>query len=190
MQTSKCFLLYAVVVAIGVVFAATEVKAQLPDTPNDITSPTSLPTECTASLPTDGQFTVKFTGRSPGADVPDGDRGTTVWQYRVTATHADLLRRIIEGVVVVPVPVMPNDIISPRPISPTPQGFCEEDPATGINRGNCAGFRVHIRPKRSGDSVLLEITTADNIIPGVVTLNIVTADIVRESLRSDVCTAP
>jgi hypothetical protein len=164
MQASKYFLLCTVVVAIGVMFAATEVKAQ--------------PRQCMTEL-----FTVDFIGR-----FPDADQGTARWQYKVQAADARLLESIIEGVMVVPLPVTPNDIKSPPPT--IVQNFCDEaDPNSRINRGNCAGFPVHLRPVKNGDGVLLEIITADNIIPGVVTLNIASVDKVKESFRFDVCVA-
>lgn len=155
MRTRKCLVLAAAVVASGALFADTEVKAQ--------------PTDCTA-----GAYSVHFNGKSPGPSA-----GTLSWQYAVTASGANL-NKIKEGVIVVPLPVTPNHIEFPAP-----QNFCEQaDPNTKINRGNCAGFAVHLTAVRQGNTVFLDIVTADTVTEGVASINIVSG-----SATSDVCVA-
>jgi hypothetical protein len=145
MKTKNYLRLCAVVVAAGVVFATTEVKA--------------VPTTCEAN-----GHTAKFKDRLLFPDAPEG---TIIWQYEIQDNPND--SKISEVVMVVPLPVTPADIKSPPP-----KDFCEEaDPYSKINRGNCAGFPVRLPLVRNGHTILLEIKTADTIAPGVVTLNIV-----------------
>jgi hypothetical protein len=156
MQTRNYFRLCAVVGAIGLVFATTEVRA--------------VPRQCNAN-----GLTVNFKGQ---ITFPEAPQGTVIWQYEVQDNPQS--PKISDVVMVVPLPVTPADIISPQP-----QNFCEEaDPKTSINRGNCAGFPVHLPPVRSGHTVLLEVKTKATIAPGVVTLNLV-----GDKGASDVCIA-
>jgi hypothetical protein len=157
----KLTILSTVVVAVGALFAATEITAQ----------PTPQPTP-TSSV--SGPYTVNFLGK-----FPDPDRGELLWQYSVVAAES-ALRKIKEGVMVVPFPVTPQNILSPTAAFK----FCQErDSSTNINRGNCGGFPVPIPPERSSHRVTLEIVTDNRVTEGEVTLNIVSRLSEHESDR-------
>ncbi|HWP23761.1 MAG TPA: hypothetical protein VNM15_06195 [Candidatus Binatia bacterium] len=143
MQAGKIVLSTALAVAIASLFGA-QAQAQ-------------LPTSCVA-----GGFTVTADPSNP-LPVLNGLR----WRYTVTGANTN---KISLGVLVVPRPVRPSDIVSPAPLN-----YCQQsDTNTKINRGNCDGFPVNVPPQSAGGgAVIFDVITKNNVTQDLVTWNIV-----------------
>ena len=151
METRRYSLIGVTLLAIGLVFAASEVRAQ--------------PTTCTG-----GQFVVNFTGKSAGPLL-----GQVSWNYTITANQTSL-SSIKSAVIILPRPVKPFFDV-PTSASQQPLNYCSvADSNTRINLGNCGGFPVNITTltKSGPNSVTAQIVTTNNVTQDTVSMNIVT----------------
>jgi hypothetical protein len=141
--------LLGVAIAIGLLFAASEVRAQ--------------PVTCSG-----GQFIVNFTGKSAGPQA-----GQVTWNYLIMANQT-ALSSVKSAAIIIPRPVTPFNV--PASTSQQPLNFCmATDNNTKINTGNCGGFPVNILTlEKSGSNLTAKIVTTSDVTQDVVSMNIVT----------------
>jgi hypothetical protein len=149
----------ALAVAFVAFFISAEVKAQ-------------LPTSCVA-----GGFTMTTDTTFP-FQLSSGDLR---WRYRITGANTN---KISLGVLVVPRPVSPTDIVPTSPLN-----YCQQsDTNTKINRGNCNGFPINVTAQLIGTTAFLDVITKNNVTQDLVTWNIVSGTGTSDTCLSNATT--
>ena len=144
MRTRRCALPCAITAAVVVLLAATSVVAE-----------DDLPVTCHA-----GKYTINWLG------VTDG-----IHSYELLGSKA-AIRKVNRIVIVATRPVAPEDITDPAPSSV--RDYCEPDPPTKINQGNCDSFAMSIEPQPNTHTrQTLDIGSTLNTV-GTVTMNVIT----------------
>ena len=173
MQTKRSSVWYAAAVAIGAVFAAMGIEAAPTCPPVAGTCTTATPCKCVSP-----SYTVELVCRTVTLGTAT-TQTTTDYQYKVSGSQSSI-NKIIEGQMVIPRPV---SVIAVDPAGPDiVQGgsvtgvntYCQEDKNSGINKGNCDGFLVHLAPiSPTSGAVVMDIVSGQRVADGLVTMNLV-----------------
>ena len=141
---------------------------------SDITNSVAPP--CTCKSPS---YTAVLDNRT----TVNGTNGPqTTYRYKISATPSKI-SSISDAQMVVPRPLTPNppnpttpDIFLPGGGVTSVQNYCDADKNSGVNKGNCDGFIVHVAPNATGapnGSTFLNVVSGPRVADGLVTLNFV-----------------
>jgi hypothetical protein len=175
MRTNRYLPLYAALIAAGTMFAAPAalgagqaITGVCSDAPNG-----TLPS-CTCKSPSGYQIRL-------GSETPSPTQ--TVYNYQVSVspqTNAKV-NAIRDVQVIVPRPVLPGNqdpsgnkgVLLSGDVTGI-NSFCQADPNSGNNKGNCGAFLVHTKVSgATNSSGTINIPVGRNVADGMVTFNII-----------------
>jgi hypothetical protein len=160
--------LWAAAIAAGTIFAATGAEAGTTISGVCSDASTSLPS-CTCKSPSG--FTITASTPTPG-----------FYHYALAGSGNAKVNAIRDLQIVVPRPVAPSNTAAGTGIVYGTGGsdatsflnYCQADPNSGNNKGNCDGFLVHALPHSTTNTTgLLDIGVGQSVGDGVVTFNII-----------------
>ena len=163
----------AIIVATGTLLAA--VSAQAVPLIDNVCSdtPTGFLPSCTCKSPSG--YTISLQQIAPGTEL-------NTYKYTVSGSGNAKVNAIRDVQIVVPRPVS-NSNVNPigSGIILAPPGdvtrirtYCEPDPNSGNNKGNCQGFLVHASVhSATNSSGLLDLAAGSSVADGMVTVNII-----------------
>jgi hypothetical protein len=173
MRTNRYLPLYAALIAAGTMFAAPAalgagqaITGVCSDAPNG-----TLPS-CTCKSPSGFQIRL-------GSETPSPTQN--VYNYQVSGQGNAKVNAIRDVQVVVPRPVLPGNqdpsgnkgVLLAGDVTGI-NSFCQPDPNSGNNKGNCGAFLVHTRISgATNTSGSINIPVGRNVADGMVTFNII-----------------
>jgi len=163
--------LFAAALAAGTMLAPMAVEAQL-ITGVCSDAPTGTLPSCTCKSPSG--FQIRLSQETPSPTQ-------TVYTYQVSGQGNAKVNSIRDVQVVVPRPVLPGNqdpsgnkgVLLGGDVTGI-NGYCQPDPNSGNNKGNCGAFLVHTKiHSATNTSGLIDIPVGRNVADGMVTFNII-----------------
>jgi hypothetical protein len=170
---NRYFILYAAAIAAGTLFAVTGAEGAgqvITGVCSD--APTGNLPSCTCKSP--AGYTIRLLQETPSPTQ-------TVYNYQVTGSGNTKVTSIRDVQVVIPRPVSTTNqdpsagkgVILGLDVTAI-NNYCQEDPNSGNNKGNCGAFLIHTLPHgATNTSGLIDIPVGRNVADGMVTFNII-----------------